>query len=70
MSFWVYKKYLEWELGLVLQEFSRNYVQLVNYIDSSVEVLSLVMWKWFNVGFVSRTEQPFRKQNKLFLAAS
>ena len=44
MSFWVYKKYLEWELGLVLQEFSRNYVQLVNYIDLCNEVLSLVMW--------------------------
>ena len=42
----------------------------MNYIDLSSEVLSLVMWKWWKIGFVSRTEQLFQKQNKLFLATS
>lgn len=32
------------QVEVVIQEFSKDYIQLVTYIDFCIEVLSLVMW--------------------------
>lgn len=47
---------VEVEVEVVIQEFFKDYIQLVNYIDLCIEVLSLVMWSLV----IERVCQPHR----------